>query len=509
MRINQLKAGVILSYLSMILGSVISIAYTPIMLRLLGQSEYGIYTVVSSVVSYLGLLSFGFGSSYVRFYSRYKVNEDRAGIASLNGMFMTVYFVIFAISMVAGLILSSYTGVIFQAKFSNSEIATAKILMVLLTINISLSFPLSLFTSYITANERYLFQRVLNLIKSVANPFLTLPVLLMGYKSVGLVVSMVTLNLTIEFINAVYCFKKLHMQFRFTGLKLTMLREIAIFSSFIFINIVVDQINWNIDKFLLGMFQGTLVTAVYGLASQLNTYYMTLSSSVSSVFIPRVHAMVARNDMAGVMDLFTRVGRIQFYILALIASGFIFFGHPFLLLWGGSEYGGSYPIALLLIIPAIIPLIQNLGIEIQRAQNLHKFRSLVYLGIAVGNALISIPLCQAYGGVGCAAGTAAAILIGNGIVMNVYYHKRCHMDMLRFWQQILRILPALIIPCLSGLAMQLFVDLNHVVSLLLCMVIYTFIFCVCVWLMAMNTSEKDLIRRPLKKLFRLEGSKNV
>jgi O-antigen/teichoic acid export membrane protein len=70
-KLNQLKAGAALSYILMGLGYVISIAYTPIMLRLLGQSEYGLYNLVSSVVSYLGLLSFGFGSVYMRHYLRY------------------------------------------------------------------------------------------------------------------------------------------------------------------------------------------------------------------------------------------------------------------------------------------------------------------------------------------------------------------------------------------------------------------------------------------------------
>ena len=46
MKINQLKAGVVLSYLSMGIGGLISILYTPVMVRLLGQSEYGVYTLV-------------------------------------------------------------------------------------------------------------------------------------------------------------------------------------------------------------------------------------------------------------------------------------------------------------------------------------------------------------------------------------------------------------------------------------------------------------------------------
>ena len=91
MKINQLKIGVILSYITMIAQNIIAIVYTPVMLHLLGQSEYGLYQLVYSVVSYLGLLSFGFGSAYVRFYSRFKVKKDKIGISRLNGMFMLVF----------------------------------------------------------------------------------------------------------------------------------------------------------------------------------------------------------------------------------------------------------------------------------------------------------------------------------------------------------------------------------------------------------------------------------
>ncbi len=65
---NQRKVGVLLSYISQGIHILSGILYTPIMLRMLGQSEYGLYTLVSSVVSYLGLLNFGFASSYIRFY---------------------------------------------------------------------------------------------------------------------------------------------------------------------------------------------------------------------------------------------------------------------------------------------------------------------------------------------------------------------------------------------------------------------------------------------------------
>ena len=57
---NQLKLGAVLSYVSTGLNMAVQLLYTPLMIRLLGQSEYGLYTLVGSVVSYLSLFSLGF-----------------------------------------------------------------------------------------------------------------------------------------------------------------------------------------------------------------------------------------------------------------------------------------------------------------------------------------------------------------------------------------------------------------------------------------------------------------
>ena len=56
---DQKKAGVLLSYGQTVLSTLISLVYTPMMLRLLGQSEYGLYTLVNGFISNLALMSFG------------------------------------------------------------------------------------------------------------------------------------------------------------------------------------------------------------------------------------------------------------------------------------------------------------------------------------------------------------------------------------------------------------------------------------------------------------------
>lgn len=502
-KINQLKIGVILSYSSMILGYIISIIYTPIMLRLLGQSEYGLYNLVSSVVSYLGLLSFGFGSAYMRYYSRYKVNNDEKNIAKLNGMFLIIFSIIGVISIFAGIMLVANVKLIFGNKLTINELSTARILMGIMIFNIAISFPASIFSSYITANEKYIFQKLLQMIKTLISPMIMLPILLLGYKSIGMVLVTTILNIVVELSNIIFCLKKMKMKFLFSKFDLKLMKDMAIFSFYIFINMIIDQINWSVDKFIIGRFRGTVAVAVYGLASQLNTYYLSLATAISNVFIPRVNRIVAvNNDNKELTKLFTRIGRIQFILLSLICSGITFFGKSFIKMWAGENYSEAYIIVLLLIIPVTVPLIQNIGIEIQKAKNMHKFRSIIYLLIAIGNVLLSIPLTRIYGEIGAAIGTGISMLLGNGIIMNIYYHKEIGIDIKYFWIEILKFIPALIIPIMLGIIINLFVDINQLIIFFICIIIYLFVFSISMWVFGMNESEKDLIVIPVNKFIR-------
>ena len=76
-----------------------------------------------------------------------------------------------------------------------------------------------------------------------------------------------------------------------------------------------NQINWTVDTTLLGIISGTAATAIYGVGSQINQYYMALSTSISGVFTPQINRIVARGEGDEQLTrLFTRVGRIQFML---------------------------------------------------------------------------------------------------------------------------------------------------------------------------------------------------
>lgn len=498
---DQKKAGVLLSYGQTVLSTIISLVYTPVMLRLLGTSEYGTYTLVSGFISNLSLMSFGLGSAYVRYYSRAKVQEGEDGVAHINGMFMVIFLVISAMSLLVGGVLVANVQNIFGAKLTAHEIETARVLMALLVVNIAVSFPCSVFSSYITANERFLFQRIINMIRTVLNPIVMLPLLLMGLGSVALVVVTLVLSVVTDAFNIWYCRRKLSMRLTFGHFDFGLLREMGGFSFFIFLNMIIDQINWTVDTTLLGIISGTAATAIYGVGAQINSYYKTLSTSISGVFVPQINRIVAEGQGDDrLTSLFTRVGRIQFLLLMLVLTGFVFVGEPFIDAWGGGEYAGAYPIALMLMVPVTLPLIQNLGIEIQRAKNMHQFRSKVYFFMALGNVLVSIPLGMRYGGLGCAMGTAISLIIGNGFVMNWYYQTHIGLDMKYFFRSILSMVPAMVPPALLGLLAVRLHTFSGYSGVLTFAVPYTAVYALCVYRWAMNDEERGMVRGMLRRL---------
>lgn len=503
---KQIKLGSFLSYLQMGLNIIIGLVYTPIMIKLLGRSEYGLYNTVSSTVAMLAILNLGFSSGYIRYFAIYRERDDNEAIARLNGLFLIIFLVIGTVALACGAFLTSHLELVFKDGLTPGELKTARVLMLLLTVNLTISFPMSVFACIITANERFVFLKLVGMGKSVLSPLLSIPLLLLGHGSIAIVAVTITVSLIVDVIYVYYVLAVLKNRFVFRDFEKGIFRSLFAYTVFIAMNIVIDQINWNVDKVLLGRFKGTEVVALYSVGALLQTYYNMFSVAVSNVFSPRIHKIVNSGSETeaekneALSGLFTLVGRIQFLILALVLSGFIFFGKSFIDHWVGESYESAYYVALMLMVPVTVPLIQNLGIEIQRAKNKHRFRSIIYAAMAVVNLVLTIFLCQKYGAVGAAFGTAVSLVVANGFIMNIYYHKKLDIDIVAFWKSIARLSLGLIIPVGFGIMIIKLLPPQSVWGLIGDIALYTAVYAVSMWFIGMNDTEKRLVLQPLKKL---------
>lgn len=503
MKKNEVKIGAILSYVVIGLNMLIGVFYTPYLTRMLGQSEYGLYSLVASVISYLTVLDLGFGNAIIVYTSKYIAKKDKEKENKLHGMFFVIYIILGIIAGIIGTALVFNVEKLFGNSMSVEELAKAKILMKILTFNLIITFPLSIFGSIITAYEKFIFNKLVNIIRILIMPAIMIPLLLMGYKSIALVILTTVLNIACLLINMWYCLKKLDVKLTFKGFDFKLLREIFAYSFFIFLNSIIDKVNWSLDNFILGTVSGTITVAVYAVAQQFNNMYLSFSTAISNVLLPRVAKMEAKNSSdKEFTDIFIKTGRIQYIIMALIITGFILFGKYFITMLYGENYKEAYYMACILMIPVTIPLIQNVGLNIMQAKNKYKFRTIVFFFIAIANIIISIPLAKVYGGIGTSIGTALSLIIGQGIIMNIYYQKSIHIDIKEFWKEILKMTLPVIICFFIGILINKLIDNNSVIIYALKILIYVAVYGILMWNSGMNSDEKSLFNRMINTVLK-------
>lgn len=499
--VNQIRVGAILSYVSMALSTVISLVYTPVMIQRLGDSEYGLYQAVLPIVSYLNLLSLGLGSAYVRYYSRAKVAKDRHLMAKLNGMFLLTFAALGVVCLAVGFTLSLHGDVIFGSKVTAEEAALGERLLRIMTVNSAVYLPLSVFNAHVTIHERYIYQKALNMAKQVLNPLLMIPLLLLGFRSVTLTVVTLIFTLVTGAVDIWYCFTKLKMPVSFRHYDLSLMRRMCGFTFYVFLGIVVDNFNWSIDRLLLLWFHGSTAVTIYTVAAQLNVYYQSFSAAVTNVLTPRVHRLVAERRPARELDtLFIRAARLQFMLLAGILMGFVAVGRTFVTTWaGGDRFAIDYFVTIMLFLASIWSNTQLVGYEILRAKGLHRFSALLAAAVALGNTVISIPLCIHFQALGAAIGTMISSTVGI-VALNWYFHQYAGLDIPRFWRRIARLLPSMAIPMFSAVLMALFAPVRGYRGVVLWGAVFVAIYAVFMWRFGMSRYERELVSAPVRRL---------
>lgn len=501
MPINQLKAGAVLNYVILALNGVVGLAYTPYMLRMLGQSEFGLYSLAASVIAYLTLLDFGFGNAIIRYTAKFIAEKKFDKLYSMFGMFAIVYSIIGILAFAGGLFLYFNINNLFGTTLTPDELAKTQNIVLLMVFNLAITFPLSIYGSIITAYEDFIFIRVVSIVRILLNTAVMICLLSIGYKALAMVVVQTAFNIATLLLNYFYCRYKIQIKIYFKNFDWSFLKEIAIYSFWIFLNAIMDRIYWSTGQFVLGATAGTVAVAVFAVGIALQQIYMSFSGGITGVLLPHTTAMIARNcSNKEVSDMFIKTGRIQFIILAFILSGFIVFGRQFIIFWAGVDYEDAYIITLLFFVPLTIPLIQNLGIIILQARNQMRFRSILYIFIALGSLAIQIPLAKHYGGIGCAIAIAGALTLGQGLILNIYYQRVQKIDIIKFWKEIGKMAIVPIIISFSTFLIISHFQINTILRLIIGIIIFSVIYLLAFWKISMNAYERNLLWSPIHKI---------
>lgn len=499
---NQLKSGVMLSYATMLVSNIIPMVYTPIMLRILGRAEYGVYGIAQSIGNYLYLLNMGLGSTIIRYLAKYRASGEHDKEEQAAGMFVEVYCVLSVIIVIAGWLIAANIQYYGNA-LSPDELETLRKLVILNTINTALFMPFNVMGSILVAHEEYIVNKGVALITTTLTPFLNLAFLYAGIGSVGFPVVTIITNFMGYAVYTPYAIKKIGIRPRFGKPDWPLLREIFQFTALVFLTRVVDALYWSTDRLIIGWAMGSVATAVYNIGAVFNGHVSSFSNAISSVLVPKLTGMeVQQASSQEFTNVFVRIGRLQFIIVSFVVSAFVAFGRQFIALWAGPGYEEAYWVAIFTMIPATIGLIQNTGINILYAKNKHKFRALTYFCMALLNISLTMLWVKRFGIIGAAFATGVACVLEDGVIMNWYYHKRIGIDIPFFWKNILSMSPLMVI---MGIGAWLILDrlwFDTWIEFFVYAIIYTAVYCVAAYFVMMNPYERNTLTTPLVKVYK-------
>lgn len=501
MAVNQIKAGAVLNYVIIGLNTIVGLAYTPYMLRCLGQNEYGLYSLVASIIAYLTILDFGFGNAIVRYTAKFRAQGKKKEQWEMFGMFLIVYSFIGLIAIGGGLALYFNMDALFDRTMTDSDLSQAKIMMLLLTFNLAFTFPLSIFGSIITAYENFVFQRLVNIFRIIFSTGVLVLVLAIGFKAVALVVVQTAFNLLTLLINLIYCKKRLKIKVVFGKFNWPFIKEISVYSFWIFLNAIMDRVYWGTGQFILGSLVGTTAVAIFSIGILFQQMYMSFSYAFSSVLLPKLTSMITlKTSDKELSDIFIRTGRLQSIVLQYILCGFIIFGLPFTIFWAGEDYSDAYYITLLFMTSLYIPAIQSTGIIILQAKNQLKFRTLLFLGISIISIIMQSILSIKYGAIGCAIGISLTLILGQGLVINIYYKIKQKLDILSFWKEIAKMWLPVIPYLLIVYTLNISFKYESIIQVLIGAFCFSVIYIPLSFKFILNNQEQALITSPLRAI---------
>ncbi len=489
---SQRRAGVVLGYANIVIKNLVNLVYTPMLLSFVGQTDYGVYQTSSSFVFSLTLLSFGFSQAYVRFYTQKRARGE--DVRGLNGVYLVLYAAVSAAAFLLGLAFAASAGTLFSASFTPDEVGLAQAVMSIMAGSIAVTLFNSVFDAYVLAHEEFRFQQSRQLLTTLATPFCAYGLLLLGFGVVGVAVAQLAVNAVLLALNAGFCLGRLKMRFEVRHFDTALFRAIAAFSAWIFANQVCDLVNQNVPNVLLGALTSSSTVAVFAVAVQIRSVFYSLSTTMSNVFTPKINRIVAESDDdAELTRLMTRVGRCQMVLFCWVYGGFVLLGQFFVERWAGLGFSDAYWLVLAMTAPLVIPLTQNTGIEIQRARNMHRPRSVAMLAGAALNVALTLALAPHVGYWAAAVGYVVSIALCNGAFMNWYYQRRVGLDMGFFWRRNLPVLlagAAVTVVCLAGTA---FLPVDSWPPFFAWGVAYTVLFAAALWLAVLDEGERAAV----------------
>lgn len=495
---NQIKTGAVISYAALFLNVVTGLLFTPWVINTIGKANYGLYTLAMSVIS-LFVFDFGLGSAITRFVSKYLSEKRQDLVDRLLGLVFKLYLIGDLVILIALTVIYFLLPSIYQS-LTATEMIDIKVVYLIAALFCVMSFPFIPLNGIITSYEKFIQLKSCDLIHKLLIVALMTICLLSGGGLFSLVIVNSVAGIVIILLKLSILGKNRIETIQWSFWDKALLRSVFSFSIWVTVIQLAQRCIFNLAPSILAVYTNSVSVSILGIVICLEGYTYSFANAINGMFLPKVSRLIANDNREEILNLMIRVGRLQIYIIGLICVGFICTGKEFVQAWLGDGFSEAYPCSLLVILPSILQLPQEIGSTTIVAEGKVKHLAYAFLAMAVVNLILAFPMTKYYGILGLCFSIMVAYLFRT-FLMDVIIYKELRLNVFLFFRDsYLKLLPSIIISIAITLFITHFITYEGWLGFVLKAVVCTVIYILCLYLMPMNKDEKDLLFSSVKKL---------
>ncbi len=391
-----------------------ALVMTPVIIKALGNYDYGLWEVVITITGYMGMLDMGIRPAVVRYVANFDAKSDRSSLDQLFTSALLFNASLGVLSFIGLLVWALYSPSILQA--STNNIQRYVLFFSIVGFQLLLEFPGYISECFLMGQQHYLMRNSVILINTLVGNSILFFLLRRGYGLICLAF-VNSCGIVLKYI-IYYWLLRLNRfgGYRFNPSKASMgsIRKTLGLGFKVWVQSVSGMVTEKASSPIIAVLLGAAMVPFFSIPAALLGYIRRLSLTITDVFMP----MFSHLDSRGLDDEAKAVYlSCSKYIMGLsypLIVGVCILGKPFLSLWVGEEYAYNstkilYLLGCAYLVLFINPLQQRYLVAVNKVAFLAKIRlfgallSLIslfalvsYLGItgAAASLLITFLFCE-------------------------------------------------------------------------------------------------------------------
>ena len=499
-RRQQIKWGAFLSYGMIAFNIIVGLLYTPWMVGCIGKSGYGLYSLVTTFLSYF-VVDFGLWMAVNKIISRLRAENNAEEEKKVLGVTARIYLGLDLLVLATVITVFFFIDNIF-IKLTPEELVHFKVVYIIAALFSVLSFPFGFIKGVYNAHEYYIEGKLFDLAVRLGIILFTVIVLMLGGGLYALVFCYGLVPFLVNIGRVAYLsYRGIRADIKaWNG---TTAKEIFSVSGWLFLVVLAELFINNISPTLIATFSGTSEIAVFSIGLVIYSYVYHFASSIAGLFLPKVTELHVQGREEDIHLLARKVGRIQLFITGFVALGVILVGKDFFAAWMGPDFSRSYFVSVMLIVPQVLIFLRQIESSYLLAADKIRYQSYCMILTAISSVISSIILIPQMGAIGSAIGISCSNFIFMFMGTNYIYYKYLHFSLFSFLKSIGPIIIGFLM--VSGAFFLLIYHIENIIPQndwmrLIVKICILGIIYLCSLPFIMNVEEKNMSKQIIKKI---------